>query len=127
MLVWTRKFENLDQHRDTNNLTQLDYHTSSNRSHHTPNPILVLTDIDYISRARTWVSPPESTLPYQPLYKDAPFVALSDWSVIHLVIFLPIWVATQSLFLMVSNSYLRGWMDICRDGTIMTFDLNDCA
>lgn len=26
-------------------------------------------------------SAPESTLPYPPLYKDAPFVVLSDWSV----------------------------------------------
>ena len=30
-------------------------------------------------------APPESTLPYPPLYKDAPFVVLSDWSVNNLV------------------------------------------
>lgn len=52
---------------------------------------------------------PESTLPYPPIHKDKKFVALSDW-------FVSSWLAFG--YSILTRLY--------RDGTITTYDSNDC-
>jgi hypothetical protein len=56
-------------------------------------------------------STPESTLPYPPIHKDKKFVVLSDWLVSFHV----------KSRLIVTDS------GIARDGTITTYDSNDCG
>jgi hypothetical protein len=62
---------------------------------------------------------PESTLPYPPIHTDKKFVVLSDWLVC---------IFRRSFILVVRDELTLYFLFQCdRDGTITTYDSNDCT